>query len=183
MEQNKNPYDFILESESPKKASLLPPAKGRNKIVMIVGFLAGISLVIVIAFVALSSIGKANNSDLISTQSYQIELSRVIDLGLKDTANPDLRNRYSTLQATLATDQASLADLLSKRSEKVTKLQLGSKEDPERDTALETAKQNGTFDEKFSEIVAGISSSYYKQLKASLADANTEKKNIEYGDM
>ncbi len=149
--------------------------QGRKKIVLIIGFLAGVVVVVIVAINILLSLGKANNTDLISVQAYQVELSRVIDLGLKSTTDPTLRNKLTTLRATLATDQAALADLLDKRSEQVTKLQLSAKENAKTDEALETAKQNGSFDAALSEAVSDLSGNYYKELKAALADATTEK--------
>lgn len=174
MQPSQNPYDFILDPETQKKGSRLPMPQGRKKIVLIVGFLAGIGVLIIVGASVLLSLGKPNNADLIATQAYQIELSRVIDLGLKSSSDPVLRNKMSTLRVALTTDQTALADILSKRKETVTKLQLSSKENPKTDEALEAAKQSGNYDNALQSEVADLSANYYKQLKASLAEATTE---------
>jgi hypothetical protein len=174
MQSDLNPYDFILAPDQNKKGSGLPIPDGRKKIVLIVGFMAGILVLIIVGINIFLSLGKPNNSDLIQTQAYQTELSRVIDLGLKNTGDPTLRNTLTTLRATLSTDQAAVADILSKRKETVTKLQLKSKENSKTDETLESAKQSGNYDDALLKAVTEINSNYYKQLKNTLADATTD---------
>ncbi|MCA9328157.1 hypothetical protein KC959_00135 [Candidatus Saccharibacteria bacterium] len=174
MQPQQNPYDFILDPQAPKKGPGLAPTDGKKRLVLIIGFLAGVAVVLIVGVSILFSLGKANNDDLIRVRARQVELGRIIEIGLKNSTDADQRNRLTTLQATLATDQAALSDLLSKRSVEVTKLQLAAYEDSDRDAELETARQNGKLTDTLSAVIAELSSQYYKELKGSLAEATTD---------
>ena len=170
--QPQNPYDFIMDPSKLKQPA--GPNNSKNKIVVMIALGLVMITVLVIGFVFITSIGKADNEDLISLRAEQTELLRIMDIGKKDLTDSSLKNRLTSMQAFVSSDGVILDNLLNKRGVSVTKEQLISKKDSDVDDALEKAKQEGSLDAKMLEVVSDISNSYYKTLKDSLATATTK---------
>lgn len=174
MDANHDQYDFILNPQQSKKPAGMQFQSGKNKILIIVGFLAGLTLVLVIGFSVITSLGKPNNQNLITIQAYQTEIKRVITLASKDIKDLSLKYRVATMQSVVASDQKQISDLTTKRKVEITKLDLGAKKDGDIDTALNAAKQDGTFDDVLLNVIESLTNDYYKSLKSALADASTK---------
>ena len=142
--QNENPYGFIFDQGKQKQPRSLRPRSNTSKILMSIGFIAGVIIIVIIGLNVVLSIGKANNEDLINVRANQVEILRVIELGQKNVSDIDLRNRIASMQATISSDANSLSDLLKKRKVKIESLKLNALKDEDTDEALDTALQNGS---------------------------------------
>lgn len=177
--QNENPYGFIFDPNKQQRPKKLALQSGRSKILVSVGFVAGVIIVAIIGFNFILSLGKASNTDLVVVRAHQTELQRVIDLGLKNANDLTLRNRLASLQSATATDSFALSDLLKKRKVEIIKTELAAQKDAKTDTALEAALQDGSHDEVLLGIIEKLSNAYYGALKdAKLDVASTAEKEL-----
>lgn len=171
--QPQNPYDFIMDPSQRKQH--VAPGGGKNKIVVMLALGLVIITVIVLGFVFITSIGKANNDDLVSLRAQQTEILRIIELGKKDLTDAELKNKLSSMQIFISSDSAQLNDLLGKRNVEITKEQLASKKDGDIDASLEKAKQEGSLDKVLLDEISEQSNNYYDTLKEALSSATTAK--------
>ena len=176
--QNENPYGFIFDQGKQKQPRSLQPRSNTSKILMSIGFIAGVIIIVVIGLNVVLSIGKANNEDLINVRANQVEILRVIELGQKNVSDIDLRNRIASMQATISSDAKSLSDLLKKRKVKIESLKLNALKDEDTDEALETALQNGNgHDEILLKKIEELSNSYYTSLKTAKTDVESKSES------
>lgn len=176
--QNENPYGFIFDQGKQKQPRSLQPRSNTSKILMGIGFIAGVIIIVVIGLNVVLSIGKANNEDLINVRANQVEILRVIELGQKNVSDIDLRNRIASMQATISSDAKSLSDLLKKRKVKIESLQLNALKDEDTDEALDTALQNGSgHDEILLKKIEELSNSYYTSLKTAKTDVESKSES------
>lgn len=179
--QNENPYGFIFDPSKQQRPKKLNLQSGRSKILVSVGFVAGVIIAAVIGFNFILSLGKASNTDLVVVRAHQVELQRVIEIGLKNANDLTLRNRLSSLQSATATDAFALSDLLKKRKVEITKLELAAQKDDKTDAALEAGAQDGSHDEVLLSIIEKLSNGYYGALKDAKLDvaSNAEKELLD----
>ena len=176
--QNENPYGFIFDQGKQKQPRSLQPRSNTSKILMSIGFIAGVIIIVIIGLNVVLSIGKANNEDLINVRANQVEILRVIELGQKNVSDIDLRNRIASMQATISSDANSLSDLLKKRKVKIESLQLNALKDEDTDEALDTALQNGSgHDEILLKKIEELSNSYYTSLKTAKTDVESKSES------
>lgn len=171
--QPENPYNFIMDPSKPKHPA--GPGGGKNKIIVMIAMGLVMIAVLSIGYVLLTSIGKANNDDLITLRTQQTEILRVIELGKKDLADASLKNKLTSMQVFIASDGVQLNDLLSQRKVEVTKEQLAIKKDSDTDSTLEKAKQEGALDSAVLDVVSKQSNDYYDTLVEALSEATTTK--------
>jgi len=171
--QPQNPYDFIMDPSKLKQP--VGPGNGKNKIVVM--FVLGLLVItiLVTGFVFITSIGKANNDDLISLRAQQTEILRIIDIGKKDLTDIELKNKLTSMQLFISSDGAQLDDFLSKRKVEISKEQLAVAQNSDVDSDLEKAKQEGTLDKELLTAVSQQSKKYYDILGDSLSTATTAK--------
>jgi hypothetical protein len=174
MQPNKNPYDFILDPSQPSKSGM-SFGGGKKKIIPILLFLSAVVVIIIVGVSLISSVGKVNNQDLINVRAQQTELLRIIDIGKKDLSDIALKNNLATLEATVASDEKQIADLLKGREEVTTSLALKSLRDKDVDAAFDAAKQDGTYDKVVLDEISKRSNAYFNSLKTALNDSASNK--------
>ena len=169
-----NPYEFIFGQGKQQPPPRLQPRSNTNKILVSVGFVSGVLIVLAIGFYLITSIGKAGNDDLISVRAQQTELARVLELGMKNVTGITTKNSLASLQASLASDSASIQGLLDKRKVKIEAAVLSSKKDSSTDKTLETALQNGSHDTELLKVINSLTNDYYGALKTAKLDPETK---------
>jgi len=181
MNANRDQYDFILNPQQSKKPTGMQFQSGKKKILVFVGILAGLTIALVVGFSIITSLGKPNSQNLITIQAYQTEIDRVITLASKNIKDLSLKYRVATMQTVVGSDQKQINSLTTKRKVKITKLELAAKKDGDIDTALNAAKQDGTFDDVLLGVIESLSNDYYKALKTALTEASskTEKELLQ----
>ena len=173
--QNENPYGFIFEQGKQKQPRSLQPRSNSSKILLSIGFVAGVIIIVIIGLNLVLSVGKANNEDLVTVRANQVELLRVIELGQKNVSDISLRNRIASMQASVSTDAYALSELLKKRDVKVESLKLNALKDEDTDEELESALQKGSgHDEVLLKKIEELSNSYYTALKNAKLDVESK---------
>ena len=165
-----NSYDFIMNPQKPQRRGF--GFQGPQRILVIVG-LACVGLIVLIIGLSVIFPEGTDNNDLKQVRAYQTELDRVIKLGKDELRDPATRQRLTTLEAALITDEFEVADLLSSRSVSVTKVELSGAKNSEIDASLEAASQPDEFDSAYLSAVSSVTSDYYRSLQQSLATAST----------
>lgn len=173
--QNENPYGFIFEQGKQKQPRSLQPRSNTSKILLSIGFIAGVIIIVIIGLNLVLSVGKANNEDLVTVRANQVELLRVIELGQKNVSDIGLRNRIASMQASVSTDAYALSELLKKRDVKVESLKLNALKDEDTDEELESALQKGSgHDDVLLKKIEELSNSYYTALKNAKLDVESK---------
>lgn len=173
--QQQPDFNFIMNPQQQQKPGMFAGSGRSKRLLISILFVGGVITIVIIAASVLLSLGKANNQDLVDVKNWQLELTRVIELGEKDVADPTLANRLVTLKAAVTSDQKALDDLLSSRKVKIPKEQLGTKKDGDIDKDLETAKENGGFDEALQAAIENVANDYYASLRSALTDTTSQK--------
>lgn len=171
--QPQNPYDFIMDPSQRRQP--LKPGSGKNKLVVMIAMGLVMIVVLLLGFVFITSIGKANNDDLVSLRAQQTELLRIIELGKKDLTDATLKNKLTSMQLFISSDGKKLDEFLSQRKVEVSKEQIASKKNSDIDSDLEKAKQEGSLDQALLGAVSDFSNEYYDTLSESLSNATTAK--------
>lgn len=163
-----------MNPQQSNKQSGGPNSTAKRLLVAVV--IGGVIIVaMIVGFTLITSVGKANNDDLVTVQAWQTELARVIELGQKDISDRALANKVTTLELSLSTDQSAIGGLLQERGVKVEKSQLSSKKNADIDDDLEAAKQSGNFNTAFTQAIEEISNGYYASVKDALGDSASKK--------
>jgi len=164
MEPNQQPsYDFITNPGQNRKPGFGMGGKKQQMAIFAIFSLVVLFVAIWVGSLLFSGGGGANEG-LVSLQAHQTEIDRVITLGQANIADPQLKQRFSTLQATITSDKKQLSGLLSNSGVEVTALQLSAQKDKKTDTALENAIKLGNHDEELQEIINTLADRYYSAM-------------------
>lgn len=169
-----NPYDFILNpQQKPKKRFSFG---GGNFILTISLIVGGAFIFMVIAALALNSLGGKNVStnDLITMTQVQNELMRVADQGARTGTQQVTKNLATTIQYTMSTQQKKTLDFLAENGTTVGEKDLKLKQNASTDQQLTSAKTTSTFDLVFSQIMQNELTTYANDLKALYSRAPTK---------
>ena len=170
MQPENDQYGFIFDQGKQHQPRSFQPQSKSSKILISIGFVAGVIILAIVGFSYVLSLGKANNTDLIAVRAHQIELLRVIELGQKDVTDINLRNRIASMQASITSDAYAIDNLLSKRKVEADKTLLAAEKDDDTDAELASALQNSGFNEVLLNKIEELSNNYYGALKDAKLD-------------
>ncbi len=174
MKSGANPYDFINDPKQPKQ----PLGSGMSKQKRILLVVAGIITLVIVgsgisSFIA--SLGDEVKKDILKTQQQQVELQRVSEIGIKQASSPATKNLASTINFTMVSDGAKLADLAQKAGMKSDKKTLSGGSNPATNSILENALQNNQFDQAFTEVIISL----LKEYQVSLQRVHKSSENVD----
>src|SRR6056297_2451947 len=106
-----NSYDFIMNPNQNKPSG--PGLAGPQKLLAIVGLFTVVLVLVIILFSVISPGGGTNRDNLVSVQANQVELARVIELGLDDVTDVNLKQQFQTLLTTSTSDSQEIGTLLT----------------------------------------------------------------------
>ena len=167
---NNNSYDFIFNAPPAKKG---PNLGGPQKILAIVGLFAVVIVIVIVLFSVVFSGGSGGREKLVSVSAHQIELLRVLDIGIDDISSRDLKQRFQTLSTSVTTDSAEVTSLIAARGFEVTRLELNVQKDSTVDTDLQEALERNDLDPAFESAVSSAATDYLASLESALATAST----------
>jgi hypothetical protein len=170
---NQNSYDFIMNPDQKKTAG--PNFVGPQKLLMIVGLIAVVIVAIVVLFSVVFSGGASTRAQLVSVNAHQIELARVLGLGLDKTVDQKLKQQFQTLSTTLFSDTQGVSSLMASREYTITKLEKDSQKDVDIDEALDAAEAKNDFDPAFEQAVASTAGEYLEALQSASASVSSAK--------
>ena len=133
------------------------------KIVFLVVGVVIIGIVLYIVGNLLAST-KVNTSDITTLAQMENEIARIAKTGKEATAQT-LRNSARTSELTAISHQKQWLSFLSKQGTELSDDQLALTADTSIDKKLKAAKQNGTFDLVFSQILENELTDYSKALQ------------------
>ena len=164
-----NSYDFIMNPQQNKPAG--PILGGPQKLLAIVGLFAVVTVIIIVLFSVVSSGGSTNRDNLVRVQANQIELARIIELGLDDVVDVKLKQQFQTLLTASTTDNQEIGALLAARDVEVLPLELKASFDSTVEGSFEEAQQKNDFDPVFEEEVAAAATQYLRALQNAASSA------------
>ncbi len=183
-----DPYAFILNSGPTNQPHKQPKANGADRKILVIALAAiGVLVLVVIVTAIISTLSKTSD-ELFSVRSYQAEISRVIKLGDKNLTDPVAREKFTTLQLVLLTDQSQTDAAIASKNLQPTAQQLSQHQDSGTETDLENAIVSGNHDELLTDLIDSLTSDYYTSLNTALNTAttatekealNSAKQNIE----
>lgn len=160
-----NPYDFIINPNTPKKRSLVP---GNNSfLVKLAIFLVGFVLLLVVLGVILSAVfsGSDVKPELTETAQTQQEILRIA--GSSAAANrQSSKDVAASIQLTILSDQQSLLKYLATRGAKPNAKTLALGKDSKTDQLLESAKATNTYDAMYLQTLSDDLMAYRAQIQA-----------------
>ncbi len=176
MQPNQPDYEFIM---NPQQQSSGPNFAGPQKLLMIVGLFAVVIVVVIVLFSVLFSGGASNRNALVEARADQIEMARVIELGIDDVVDVNLKRQFQTLLTSSTSDAQEIAALLATREVKVEPFELKASFNASVEDSLDEAKQKNDFDPAYEDAVAAAAGQYLQSLqRASSSAASTRESNL-----
>lgn len=172
-DQSQDPYNFIMDPNLQQKNRPAMLQNPKQRIIISIVFVVVVLMVLFIAYSFIASLGKQDNSALISINAQQNEIIRISDLGLKEAKDPNTKTLVATLKSFVVSDQVDTESYLSKNGTKITPEQAVSKKDSSIDEDLETALQRNNYDEALLASLKDLQSSYKKSLSSALSDSSS----------
>lgn len=171
-------YDFILNPEKQKHASLFFVSAGKTQKILIVT--AGAILLITLT-VVLSSLfsrsSNAQNEKLISLAKTQNEIIRIIDESNEKVTDQDLRNFSINAKLSLASTKQEVVASLAERGKKVKDKDISSA-NGRNDQILSEGEQNSRFSETYRQLLEKELSTYQSRLKSVYDSGNKTEKEF-----
>lgn len=157
-----NPYEFILNAQQPKSASL-----GRNallkRILLVCSGLALLAIVVAIAMSFLAPKG-VSTEQLLSVAQQQQEIVRVAQTASSQASSQKTKDIAATVQLSIGSNQQQLLQYAEKASIKIDKKQLELKKDSKTDAFLENAQATSTYDAAWRQTMLTLLASYKTSL-------------------
>jgi len=159
-----NSYDFIVQPGQKPKRSL--PGMRSPFVAKIVFLVVGVVIIGIVLYIVgnLLASTKVNTSDITTLAQMENEIARIAKTGKEATAQT-LRNSARTSELTAISHQKQWLSFLSKQGTELSDDQLALTADTSIDKKLKAAKQNGTFDLVFSQILENELTDYSKALQ------------------
>lgn len=174
---NQNPYDFILNSNHQPQKQSFGSSKGPNKLLAIVGLLS-VVVILVVVIVSLVFSKSGGSAGISSVYAQQTEIIRILELGIQDTADTELKQQLSTLLLSVQSDARAISSVLGEEGTKQAKAEIALRKDAEIESALESARSAGTFDDVFLAAIKKQLVIYQKDLNTAFKQSSSDTKNI-----
>ncbi len=150
--------------------------KGKN-LIMLIGFIAGISLIVVLIFKLMFSAPNLQN-DLLSLSAKQQDLQRWAATAVESARTDNLLNQASSMNQFLASDNKATNDYIVKKyGLKDAAKRSKTLQDTKVDALLKSAIAGNRFDDEFNTQVSAKINTYKQSLRSinSRADTKTLK--------
>lgn len=187
MPQPSNPYEFITDSGQSSKRKLLPGSSKKGRIITV---LVGLMVLIILAFIVLSLLGRGSasvKSDYLSLAQQQTELIRISEIGVSKSRQSEARNLAITTKLSLVSQQPTTLRLAKKAGADTNAKMLALGKDAKTTELLTNADQSNQFDSVFLQTVRAKLKTYQLTLKK-IYDASSSKSTKDilskhYGDV
>lgn len=166
--------DFILQTNQPKPRRLNGGSKTQRILVVVA---TGVILVI-LAFVFLAIVQRSNrqgSAELVDLAAYQTELSRIIEIGVKNSPDSSIQGIARTSSLTLTSDLIRTKKMIASKNAKIGKSDLAKYVTKSIDADLQTAKTANNFDVVFTKLIDEKLSDYKLKLASVFVAQNDAK--------
>jgi hypothetical protein len=171
---NHSQYDFIMSSPQGPQRS---PVRGAKPLVLIAALLAGLAIILVVAFSVLSG-GKDTSQPLIVVAQQQQEIARVADLQYSALTQQNTKNFAKNTKLTMVSDKASFTKYLNKNGVDTPDKELALGLHSATDTKFTNAVATSTLDETVKAELQSELTAYRGSLRrayASTANSGTRE--------
>lgn len=166
-------FDFIMNAGQKPKRSLLPGGNSLPmRLIMIAG---GIFILVILIVVAMSlfSGGGGNKEVLLKVTQQQTELSRVAEIGMRDSTPPAKNIAVSTALA-IQSDQRKLQNVLAANGVKISSKQLSMLRDPKTDERLKNSLAAANYDATVIQVLDEQLTAYQTSLKQAYENSKNQ---------
>lgn len=161
-----NPYSFIFEPPNKQKRRLIPSGNStKERIIIIVGGLAGLLVIGLILVAVLGSSGENNKLELATISKEQTELIRIANIGRTKAQDTKVKNLAITTSQSLESSQITLKAVFKKNNINLTSKELAVSKNTATDTKLTNAEQANNFDVVFNQELTTELTTYRDSLK------------------
>lgn len=159
-----NPYGFIMNPDQQPKRPLFG-GSSKTRLIIVV---AGVFLLIVIAFIVMSifsSMSSSGTEQLKLVYAEQQEVIRIAEMGAKDARSSDTRNFATTTLFATQTSQQQIGKTITSQGVKLKPEDISAKKNSKVESILTGAAANNRYDETIRELLEKQIASYSQALQ------------------
>ncbi len=172
-------YDFILNSQSAPKRSILQNMGGSKKQRILVFAVGGALLLLLVILLWSLLFGGKKEPALLEIAQTQSELMRVSQLGGQKASSSSAKALAVNTELTITSQQKTILEQLKKQKQKTNAKVLAAKKNSKTDEVLSQASTNNRFDEVFAQTIQSELVDYQKLLRSAHdASSNQALRNI-----
>jgi hypothetical protein len=182
---NPGQYDFITNPQKPPKKGLMSGGTSKKqRILLVIVGLVSLLILFMLTISLLSRSNKASIAQLTTVMQQQVEIIRVSDIGTSKAGSERAKAIANKTHLTIATQQRELQSTVKARKIEIPYKELSKGKNPKTDQTLNTAAQNGRFDDAFIQTIRTSLEEYQKSLKSAHSASNSksikDKLNTDY---
>lgn len=170
-------FDFIMNPPQPKKSLFGSSDPKQRLLIMVAGVGIGLILIILLFSLIFGSGGGAVDK-LVPIAQRQTEIIRIAEQGVNNAGGEQAKKLAVVTSAVIGTDQQALVTYMANNGRKVNNKELALKKNSETDTELESAEQNGRFDDVFTRITLEQLETYQQELQNAFPDLGEQGKKL-----
>lgn len=174
LNQDHDPYNFILNPVKPKR-QLLPVGHSPRQRWLFLAIAAGGLLCLLMIAYSLLTGGSSTTADLRTIAKQQNELARVASLAQGKTRSANLATFAKTTQTTMTSAQSQVTTYLATKHVKLSTKDYQKATDSSIDKKLTSADLAGQFDETFAKQLGGMLQAYQSQLEKTYKASKSPK--------
>lgn len=157
-----NNYDFIMSSpQRPRNAG----STKQRIIVVVVGVLV-LAVGAMIFNAVIGSNSKRGQAELLDLAAYQTELARVINIGVANARNTEIRGQAAVTKLTVLSNLAETKDFLRRLEMEIKPEEFAKFQTPSIDAQLEEARKANNFDDVYVPLINEKISAYQERLES-----------------
>ena len=119
MDQSHTNFDFIMNSGTGPKKSLLQANSPKQRAIFVVIAVILLIILFVVGNALLSASSNAQNNKILDLAAYQSQLKSVIAIGAEKSRDENLRNKAITAKFTLESDYLATTTIIKNRGLKI----------------------------------------------------------------
>jgi len=173
--EQQNPYSFITDKPAATKASFLNTGDEKRRIIIVAVGALILIIIAIIVFGLVSGSGKKDVDLVYQAAAAQQDLIALTDLGITTVRNGQLLNQSSTANIVITSQSKDTAAYLAKIGVgKSSAKAIGLLRDSSFKKVLDTAKNNGNYDDSYTAIYANRVDLYRSKLNAAYGKTNSK---------
>ncbi len=178
MQPNQNPYDFITDSEPPKKSLGFGGGSTKARVIQ-VGIFAVVILIIILVFYSLVFGNKKSTADLLYTPAaQQADLIELTKIGSEKVRDGKANLKMTTANALLSSQNAdTLAIIKTSGGGKSSSKTIVALQDKKYEDVLKEAESNGKYEETFLALYANRLDAYKTSLESAYSQTSGKNKD------
>lgn len=169
-----NPYDFIMNSGTPKKSFGSGSSMAQRILIVAVGAML-LLIGVIVVFSILTKGGSSASAQLTELAQQQTEIARVADIGVQKATSPATKNFAHITKLSMISGQQQTIAFAAKQGHKINDKQLALKQSNTIDQRLNDAASNNSFDATFVKLLGDQLNSYRQSVLNTYKTSNNIK--------